>query len=329
MIYVQTHSTDPTWNLALEEYCQRHLTRFPEIFMLWQNDNSIIVGRYQNMAREINIEEARKLNVKVVRRSTGGGTVYHDLGNLNFSYIFPCEAPATFDLANLSKPIMKALNSMGINAEVGGRNDLSLNGKKISGSAQSLNKRRFLHHGTLLFDSDMGVLQSVLNVDQTKLESKGISSVKSRVTNIKKELGLTMDMTGFWNGLLKGLGDPEEYELTKDELAAVETIQKEKYAAWDWNVGQEPAFGFNTETRYPAGLLTLQFNVKKGKIETCRISGDFLGLSDIAALEERLCGAAFEPKAVRERLEAVSLPLYLGGISADEFIDCMFRDSVI
>ncbi len=328
MIYIPSYSTDPTWNLALEEYCQKNLTQFPEIIMLWQNDNAIIVGRYQNMAREINLEAAREKNVRVVRRSTGGGTVYHDLGNLNFSYITDCPHPENVDKARLSDYILHALNSIGIHAELSGRNDMTLNGKKISGTAQSLIRQRLLHHGTLLYDSNLNVLADVLNVDQTKLQSKGISSVKSRVTNIKSELGLSMDVRSFWEALFHGLGPMTEYHPTEEDLAAVAELQRTKYAAWDWNVGGEPAFAFRNEKRYPAGLLTLKYNVSKNEIEQCRISGDFLGLSDISELESALTGTPFHPDAVRKVLSCLPLSRYLGGITSEEFLECMFLDAI-
>lgn len=329
MIYLPSYSKDPTWNLALEEYAQKNLTQFPEIIMLWQNDNSIIVGRYQNMGREINLEEARARNVKVVRRSTGGGTVYHDLGNLNFSYIFDCPHPEEIDKTFLSHHILRALNSMGIDAVFSGRNDMLLNGKKFSGTAQSLVKKRFLHHGTLLFDSNLTVLSDVLNVDQTKLQSKGISSVKSRVTNIKSELGLAMDMPEFWEKLRLGFGPMEEYVPTKEDLEAVAELQRTKYAAWDWNAGGEPAFSYHNEQRFSAGLLTLKYNAAKGKLTQCSISGDFLGLTDIAELEDALTNIDFKPDAVRAVLASLPLHLFLGGITAEEFVECMFREVLI
>jgi lipoate-protein ligase A len=191
MIYSETNSLDPTWNLAFEEYCLLELTQFERIMLLWQNDNAIIVGRFQNAENEINIDAVKNIGAKVVKRTTGGGTVYHDLGNLNYSFIYPVNGLGNLDLTAVSVPMVHALNRIGVPAEIQGRNDIVIDGKKISGTAQRYHKGRFLHHGTLLFDSNLDVLQNVLNVDATKIASKGIASVRSRVTNIKEHIMLS------------------------------------------------------------------------------------------------------------------------------------------
>lgn len=212
-IYMETGSVDPTWNLAFEEYCFTQMTEYPRIMLLWQNDNAVIVGRYQNAEREVNAQAAKNLGVKVVRRSTGGGAVYHDMGNLNYSFIMPVDDPESIDFTESAKPMVDALRSIGIQAESRGRNDIELDGRKISGTAQSYVKGRLLHHGTLLYDSNMAVLRDVLNVDASKIASKGIASVKSRVVNIKEAMGWDTDMPAFWRDLLAAFPGMERREL--------------------------------------------------------------------------------------------------------------------
>ena len=324
MIYMTTSSNDPTWNLAFEEYCLTNIAKEEQILLLWQNDHSVIVGRYQNIAAEIDVETAKKLGVKVVRRSTGGGAVYHDLGNLNYSLISPCPDPSQLNLADISAPILHALQSAGIPVIASGRNDLLLNGKKISGTAQTLQNGHLLHHGTLLYNSDLSVLAQVLKPDPEKLKSKGITSVKSRVCNIKQEMGWDLDISEFWNLLLKGFGSLQDYQLSDEDLKGIARLQKEKYAAWDWTVW-EPECTYLNEQRFPEGKLSLAVTVKRGIIRECRISGDFLGLTDIRPLENALCGCSFDPDSVKDKFSAFPLSLYLGGISSEQFIQCMFR----
>lgn len=330
MIYIETHSTDPTWNLAFEEYCLRELVQFERILLLWQNDNAIIIGRYQNAESEINLEAARKLDTKIVRRPSGGGAVYHDMGNLNYTFIYPIDGLNRQDISVYAEPMVKALNRIGVPAEIKGRNDLLLDGKKISGTAQRIQKGRLMHHGTLLYDSNLDSLEEVLQVDKAKVASKGIASIRSRVTNIKEHLpeGQFEDVQAFWRALLDAFSEEEPltpFELTPEMLAEVEKLQKEKYQSWDWNFGNAPAFEYKNSQRYPFGKLEIQANIKKGLIEECKISGDFMGMADLDPLEEALMGVRYDPEDVRKVLDDLELSLYLGGITTDEFIQCLFE----
>lgn len=330
MIYSETDSLDPTWNLAFEEYCLTELTQFSRIMLLWQNDNAIIVGRFQNAENEINVDAVKKIGVKVVKRSTGGGTVYHDMGNLNYSFIFPVEGLGNIDFSTISQSMVRALDRIGVPAEIQGRNDIVIEGKKISGTAQRYHKGRLLHHGTLLYDSNLEVLQSVLNVDPTKIASKGVSSVRARVTNIKEHLpeGKFADIHAFWKALIDAFAEEEEltrYQLTDPMLADIKKLQETKYRTWEWNFGHAPAFEFNKSQRFSGGKLEVHVNVNNGVIQQCKVAGDFLGLVALDELEKSLEGVKYTAADVKFALEMLNLPMFLGGITADEFVQCMFE----
>lgn len=334
MIYIETHSTDPTWNLALEEFGLKELVQFERILMFWQNDNAIIIGRYQNAESEINLEAARRLDTKIVRRPSGGGAVYHDLGNLNYTFIYPIDGLNRQEISVYAGPMVRALNQIGVPAEIKGRNDLLLDGKKISGTAQRIQKGRLMHHGTLLYDSDLDSLESVLQVDKAKVASKGIASIRSQVMNIKDYLpdGQFEDIHAFWQALLAAFSEEEPittFEPTQEMLAEVEKLQQEKYQSWDWNFGHAPAFEYKNSRRFPNGKLEIRANIKKGLIEDCKISGDFMGMADLDPLEEALKGVRYDPEDVRKELEDLELALYLGGITVDEFVQCLFEGTRI
>lgn len=330
MISLETRSTDPAFNLACEEYA---LTQMKEkhIFMLWQNANTIVIGRYQNALAEINMEKARALGVKIVRRTTGGGAVYHDLGNLNYSFIAPSDGPDTSSFKVFARPMVKALRSLGFPAEISGRNDLVIEGKKISGTAQRFHKGRVLHHGTLLYKSDLSTIQEVLKVDPKKMASKGVQSVKSRVGNICDwdEEGRTIE--DFKKALYQSFDQSfglTPYVFDSADLEAIEALRKDRYDNDAWTFDQAPPATFHNQDRFDAGSLEVSLDIKGASIQKASIKGDFLGTVDIRPLEVLLEGLDYNETAVAKALESVDLLPYLGGIKKSQFLQVIFGQNL-
>ena len=299
--------TDPTLNLALEEVLFRRLgPDFPGCFLLWQNSPSVIVGRHQNTWEEVDTAWLAERGLPVVRRNTGGGAVYHDLGNLNFSFMEYAPERGKVDFARYLEPVCAALARLGVEARLTGRNDLEAGGRKISGSAQSLRAGRVLHHGTLLVALNFEDMVAALIVDPEKYRSKGVASVRARVANISEswQPGSTMDDL---RAALAACCAPESVprDVPEDALREAGRLAEEKYRTWEWNFGHSPAFSERRRRRFPWGLVDVLLDVRKGVIESCRIHGDFFAAADVGELERRLTGVRDEPQALRDALRGV------------------------
>ncbi len=319
--YLETGSCDPQYNLAFEEYVQTH-RREGNYLILWQNRNAVIIGRNQNALEEINREFVDAHGICVVRRNTGGGAVYHDLGNLNYSFITDAGDAESRSAGIFTQPIVAALKGLGLDAESSGRNDILVSGHKVSGTAQHLMKGRILHHGTLLFDSDPGMIAGALNPDPTKFQSKSVKSVRSRVGNIRQFLPHDMTLEAFWDYLKKALtlSGMTPAALTAQELAAVEALKNEKYSTWQWNFGRSPKCAVVSKKRFPGGLLELHLTVESGRIQELNILGDFLALTSPEPLEQALIGCAYSEADIAKILARFPLQELLGGITAEEFL---------
>ena len=285
--YLETGSTDPAYNLAFEEYVLTHRMD-GDYLILWQNDNTVVVGQNQNTAAEINRAFVEAHGVHVVRRTTGGGAVYHDLGNLNYSFITDEEA-GSLRLERFTAPVVDALASLGLQAEASGRNDILVEGRKVSGTAQRVYKTRILHHGTLLFDSDPDMVAGALNVDPEKFRSKGRKSVRSRIGNIRSFLKQDMTLQDFWAHLRVSLGktDVAPEQLTAEELAQVQRLKEEKYDTWEWTYGRSPRYNYTSKRRWPGGNLEVYAEIHEGKAEQIRFYGDFMAAASMDAVPSR------------------------------------------
>jgi len=317
MLLIKNPCTDPCFNLAMDEYLLK--SRSEDIFTLWRNGPSVIIGRNQDALAEIDLHFLRQNNIALVRRMSGGGAVFHDLGNINFTYITPCEKAGFFDFARFADPILAALRGLGIDAQATGRNDLTVDGRKFSGNAQHLHKGRLLHHGTLLFNAAVSHMQSALRVNPSKLEGKGVASVRSRVVNLAEycPAGMTaVDFLEYLETFILGHFDGcTEYTLSEHELQEVRDLADRKFRTDAWNLLHMGKYAMERESRFPSGLLKASFEGRDGRLAALSLSGDFFGVQDINALVAGLIGTPHTPDALEEALTRLDVAEYISGVS--------------
>ncbi|MGW8426018.1 lipoate--protein ligase [Peribacillus simplex] len=320
--------TDPRINLAIEEYALKHLNIDETYLLFYINRPSIIIGRNQNTIEEINADYVDGNGITVVRRLSGGGAVYHDLGNLNFSFITRDDGDSFHNFKKFTQPVVETLEKLGIHAELSGRNDILAEGKKISGNAMFSTKGRMFSHGTLLFQSEMDHIVSALKVKKDKIESKGIKSIRSRVGNIADFLKEPMSVEEFRSFLLQNIfkdsGKVTEYILTETDWEKIHIISEERYQNWEWNYGKSPKFNLQNSHRFPVGSVDIRLEVNKGVIENCKIYGDFFGVGEVADIEQKLTGTRYEKEAISRVLDEIDVRHYFGNVTKEEILALIY-----
>ncbi|MCC3867005.1 lipoate--protein ligase [Terrisporobacter mayombei] len=322
MLLINNTSTNAYFNLAMEEYFLKNTTE--DIFMLWRNESAIIVGKNQNTLSEINYEYVKENKIKVVRRQSGGGAVFHDLGNINFTFI-SCNDNSFSDFKRFTMPIIDALENLNIYAEFSGRNDLLIDNQKFSGNAQYNYKNKVMHHGTLLFSSQINDLSSALKVKPSKFQGKSVKSVKSRVTNISNHLEKNMTVLEFKDYLMNFINSKDKnnhsYELSKQDVNEINILVDEKYNTWQWNFGHSPKYALNNEIKYPGGNIELSLNVEKGLINEIKFFGDFFGKKDVTYIEDLLKNVKHNEISIKTTLSSMDINDYFLNCNIDTLVD--------
>ena len=335
MKIITNANTDPHFNLAAEEYFMS--VAATDIFMLWRNAPAVIIGKNQNAWAEVNVPYAEENKITVVRRLTGGGAVFHDLGNVNFTFITKADKDLTLDFARFTEPVIAALGKLGVRAELSGRNDILADGAKISGNAQCVYKQPngnevMLHHGTLLFSADMKNLIGALNVRAEKIQSKGISSIKSRVKNIRDLLPGNDESRMSADEFLTYLTNAfcERYQtkaraLSDEETAEITKLRDEKYARWEWNFGQSKQYGKTRGNKFDFGWLEIMLTADAGIVQNVKIHGDFFGFGDVSEIESALTGVKFTGSEASKALAQVNIEKIISGCTSDNILSLMFE----
>lgn len=335
MIFVSNEEiTDPRINLAIETYLVQEMPLDEPILLFYINEPSIIIGRNQNTIEEINTEYVEKQGIHVVRRLSGGGAVYHDAGNLNFSFIMPDDGESFRNFGKVTQPIIDALHDMGVEgAELKGRNDLVIDDKKFSGNAMYSTNGRMFAHGTLMFDSDVNEVVNALKVRKDKIESKGIKSIRSRVTNIKPYLSDThqnMSTKDFRQEILlkifetDKLEDVNVYKLTEKDWERINAISDKLYRNWDWNYGCSPEFDLVRRQRFAIGSIEAKMNVSEGEIKEIKLFGDFFGLGEISDVEKVLTGVKYDKESIKAAVEEIDVKKYFGNIEKEDLVGLLY-----
>jgi lipoate-protein ligase A len=330
MLFVDNRGiTDARINLALEEYVFRQKVSDEDVLLFYVNTRAIIIGRNQNTIEEIDSDVVASRDIQVVRRVSGGGAVYHDAGNLNFSFMTPDVHGRFNRYDQFTRPVIDVLHDLGVPAELGGRNDILAGGRKISGNAQFASPARMFSHGTLLLDSDLDAVTAALRPKPGKVESKGVKSIRSRVANINEFLREPLDVNELRARLLEkifGTRDPARVPritLTDADWAAVHGLVTTKYGTWTWNYGENPPSNVQRSRRFPAGEIDVRLDVQEGHIASARIFGDFMGRRDVGDLERLLVGLPYERVAIERALGDVELSDYVGQVARDDVMELL------
>ncbi len=324
MIIIDSPSHNAYFNIASEEYL---LQKFPqeEILLFYINAPSIIIGKFQNTLAEINLDYVKENDIKVVRRLSGGGAVYHDLGNLNFSFHTLASEKDFSDFETFTKPVVKLLNSLGVPAKLEGRNDLLVDGKKFSGNAKTIKSKKMIQHGTILINSEMAVLADVLKVNPLKFVDKAVKSNRARVTNLIDYLPSGTNTASFKQLFIEEIKTSNEkvevYSFDQQDMEAIEKLVAEKYSTWEWNFGFSPDYNFKKANKVPAGFIEVHLDVHKGIIQEAKIFGDFFASNAVEELESKLVGIKHDQDAIRSLFHTLDIQSYFGKVTVEEVLE--------
>ena len=327
LAFLDLTTTDAAFNLAAEQYVFDSLPRDRDYCLLWQNRSAVVIGKYQNTLAEIDLPFVEEAGIQVVRRLSGGGAVYHDLGNLNFSFITDAGDAETLDMKLFCAPVVRTLAALGVEAAVNGRNDITIDGRKFSGNAQYMRGGRILHHGTLLFDSDLSVVTRALRVDETKIRAKGLRSVRSRVTNIRPHLPTDIPLPVFRSCLLENIlqeSPGTEYRFTAEDLAAIEALRFSRYACWDWNFGASPPCTLLKQRRFEGcGSVEAHIDLEHGRIRSLCFRGDFFSAAEPEELAARFTGLRPEREDYAAALAGTDISRYFLGLDREGLLSLL------